>query len=180
MESSHFFTPEEKVFMYRGLYKNYKMLFDEHKEAPTEKTQYVVLRKLETSTEESKIYGKDTGLMTEEALERYIQVKKKLMTMIDARLSKEHPVTYRNISKYCLEQDVILSADQFFKSWFDNLVIVRTTREQNEMLKDFQKDFIFPRDCWKEMYEKAGLKLVKKPDFRRVDVCDYYGVERCN
>lgn len=59
-----------------------------------------------------------------------------------------------------------MSFDQFLSLWLDNLITTVVTKRQNQILKKYQENFVLGVDCWKEMYEQAGIKLTANPDFR--------------
>jgi hypothetical protein len=60
--------------------------------------------------------------------------------------------------------------------WFTNLVTTITTANENMRLKHFQKDFVFGVDCWKEMYETAGVELIEMPMLNTSKAKKQYGI----
>ena len=91
-------------------------------------------------------------------------------------ISTEHPITYRNIAKYLLELSEKPTAEYYFNFWLNNLITVKTTFEENIMLKDYQASFNIIKDDWKKMYKKAGVILLEEPKFNSFEVKKEYGV----
>ena len=133
-------------------------------------------RQVESMVREAGFNGKKTGLISEAALETVINEKKGIEPGKDNRTATEHPVTYTNIALYCLNSKFKLSYKEYFDIWFDNLITTETTSEENQRLKAFQKDFKFGVDCWKQMYEDAGIKLVERPRLMSNDEKRQYGI----
>lgn len=154
--------------VYKRVYSAWQTLSD--------KEQKKARRQVEAMVRESGFNGNSTGLISEAALETVINQKKGIKPNKDNRTALEHPITYTNVALYCLNNETLLSYDGYFNVWFDNLVTTVTTNEENYRLTKFQKNFEFGVDCWKKMYEEAGIKLVEKPMLRTNEAKSQYGI----
>lgn len=166
MEKRIKLTEEERLFDIRALYSTYLHFYRQYKQAPSANTKTKVARDLENCVKD-RIKGKKTGLISKEALALRIKVSQKLINKSQAMLSTEHPITYKSICKYILEQPKRLSAEEFYNLWHNNLITVVTTRKQNYDLMKLQKYFVFPTDDWKEMYTKLSIILYNDPNFKK-------------
>ncbi len=132
-------------------------------------------RQVEAMVREGGIRGKSTGLISEAALETLIALKKGEPIARGARIATEHPITYKVVSLYALGRDEPLGREEYEQLWLDALITTETTSDENQMLKNSQSVFSYG-DCWKQMYEDAGVKLVSKPSFRTNAVKQQYGL----
>jgi len=123
-------------------------------------------RQVESMISEAGFRGVSTKLISEAAWETVLAERAGFKAIGGARKAKEHPITYTNIAMFCLTQKQVLQYEDYFKVWFDNLITTTTTSEENYRLQKSQKNFVFGVDCWKEMYHKAGIKLIPRPDLR--------------
>lgn len=114
-------------------------------------------------TEQVGFKGLKTGLISEEALATVIKKRNDESYPNKKRLSLEHPITHRVIALACLNNPTKLEYDEYFAFWFNTLVTTITTSEENQRLRDYQDRFVLGVDCWKEMYERAGITLVEMP-----------------
>jgi hypothetical protein len=133
-------------------------------------------RQVESMIREGGFNGKSTGLISAAALQTIVNEKKGIRPSNSNRTALEHPITYTNIARFCLEAKQKLSFEEYVNVWFTNLITTVTTNEENQHLRKFQKDFVFGVDSWQDMYAKAGVTLVKRPNFRRNDVKQQYGI----
>lgn len=120
-------------------------------------------RQVETTVREAGFNGVTTGLISVAAWKSVIDEKNGIELTKHTRVAKEHPVTHKNIALYCLTTSTKLNFDDYFKVWFDNLVITYTTNEENQRLRKHQSNYRFGVDCWKKMYEDAGIELMVRP-----------------
>lgn len=162
------FAFETAYMVYERAYDNWDNL--------TQETRNLARRQVESTMREAGFNGTSTGLISVKYLETIIAEKKQLPVSNKARRALEHPITYTNLALYCLTLDKKLSFDEYLKIWFDNLITTCTTNEENQHLRKFQKDFKFGVDCWKKMYQDAGIELIERPNFRRKDVKEKYGI----
>lgn len=162
------FNCKMAYMVYSHAYDNWNSLSD--------KEQKKARRQVESTLREAGFNGNPTGLISEAALETVINQKKGIEPTKKTRTALEHPVTYTNVAMYCLTQPKKLTQMQYFKVWSDNLVTTITTNEENQRLRAYQSKFNFGVDCWKEMYENAGIKLVEKPTLRTNDAKRQYGI----
>ena len=162
------FNCEIAYMVYSHAYDNYNSLSD--------REQKKARRQVESTLRESGFNGNPTGLISEAALETVINQKKGIEPTKQTRTALEHPVTYTNVAMYCLTHPEKLSFDEYFKVWEDNLVTTITTNEENQRLRWHQSKFVFGVDCWKEMYEAAGIKLIEKPVLRTNEAKRKYGI----
>lgn len=114
-------------------------------------------------TEQVGFKGLKTGLISEEALSTEIKNRNDESYPTKKRKSLEHPITHRVIALACLNRPTKLGYDEYFAFWFDTLITTITTSEENQRLRDYQKVFVLGVDCWREMYERAGIILVEIP-----------------
>ena len=135
-----------------------------------------IIRNLEASVEETGIRGQYTGLISAQALVSKVKKSNKEELSKKESISTEHPITYRNIAKYLLELSEKPTAEYYFNFWLSNLITVKTTFEENIMLKDYQASFNIIKDDWKKMYKKAGVILLEEPKFNSFEVKKEYGV----
>lgn len=168
VNSGNKFNCEIAYMVYSHAYDNWSNLSD--------KEQKKARRQVESTLRESGFNGNPTGLISEAALETVVNQKKGIQPTKMTRTALEHPITYTNVAMHCLSQPTKLSFDDYFKVWADNLVTTITTNEENQRLRSYQSDFNFGVDCWKEMYENAGIKLVEKPILRTNEVKRQYGI----
>jgi hypothetical protein len=154
--------------VYKRVYSAWQTLSD--------REQKKARRQVEAMVRESGFNGNPTGLISEAALETVINHKKGIKPNKDNRTALEHPVTYTNVALHCLNNETLLSYDDYFNVWFDNLVTTITTNEENYRLTKFQKNFEFGVDCWKKMYEEAGIKLVERPRLMSKSEKRRYGI----
>jgi hypothetical protein len=156
-------------------YMVYEFVYDRWSElSETEKKK--ARRQVESTMREAGFNGVSTGLVSVKALETIVNEKKGIEPSRKTRQAIEHPITYTNIARFCLEADTKMTRDEYLKVWFDNLITTVTTNEENQYLRNFQENFRFGVDCWRKMYEAAGIQLVEKPNFRRNDVKRQYGI----
>ena len=132
-------------------------------------------RQIEATVGEAGFGGTNTGLISKSALETHVNEKKGIAPTRHSRKATEHPITPRVIADFILAQDRVLDFDEYFAVWFDNYVYTITTNDENQHLKKFQAEFKFG-DCWKTMYEAAGIELVQFPNFRLKAVKQEYGI----
>lgn len=159
---------DDNRFNFDIAYMVYSTVYDKW-HGLSDKEQKKARRQVESTVREAGFNGHNTGLISEAALETVIQQMKGIKPTKDNRTALEHPITYTNIAMYCLTVKQKLSFKDYFDVWFNNLITTITTNEENMRLKNHQKQFTFGVDCWKEMYEAAGIKLIEKPDFRSHD-----------
>ena len=160
----------------KNAYDAYLFLFDKYKQEPL----VYWSRLLECSVNEAGFNGLKTGLISIEALDTKIKkAKKQFVSNLD-NISLEHPITFKVLALHALKRKTPLCFDQYFKLWEDNLVTTFVTSKQNKALIKFQKDFVLGVDCWKQMYKKAGIKLVENVDLRKDSVRIQYGMTPIN
>lgn len=123
-------------------------------------------RQIEALVGEAGFKGHVTGLISENAWQTICNEYKGIAPTKATRLAKEHPITYSNIALACITHKGVLTFDEFFKMWTDNLVSTVTTNAENQRLKNFQQTFVLGVDDWKVMYELAGIKLIERPKLR--------------
>ena len=147
-------------------YKVYKDLcFPQFKKDPS----VYWSRMVECATNEASLNGTITGLISIEALDSKIKkAKGEPITNLDNQ-SLEHPITYKVLALVALNRDAPMSFDEFLSLWLDNLITTVVTKRQNELLKKYQENFVLGVDCWKKMYERAGIKLVKNINLNNND-----------
>lgn len=133
-------------------------------------------RQIEASVREGGFNGNTTGLISEKAFETIIKQKKGLPISKDERLALEHPITHKNIAMHCINSPTKLTFEQFFNVWFENLVTTYTTNEENQGLRRFQSNYVFGVDCWKKMYEDAGIVLMQRPKLNTKAAKRQYGI----
>lgn len=133
-------------------------------------------RQVEATVREAGFNGTSTKLISVKALETLVNEKKGIVACRKSRRALEHPVTHKNISEYILNLDDVLSFDEFYTVWFENLVTTVTTNEENQRLRKFQSSFVLGEHCWKEMYNEAGIELVERPNFQLKAVKQQYGI----
>jgi len=88
----------------------------------------------------------------------------------------EHPITHKNIAMHCVNSPTKLTFEEFFNVWFENLVTTYTTNEENQGLRKFQSNYVFGVDCWKKMYEDAGIVLMQRPKLNTKAAKRQYGI----
>lgn len=155
--------------VYSKVYDNWSRLSD--------REQKKARRQVESTVREAGFNGTPTGLISEAALETVINQKKGIQPTKDNRTALEHPITYTNVAMHCITMPSKLSFEEYFNVWFDNLVTTITTNEENMRLKKFQSEYTFGVDCWKEMYEAAGIKLIEKPVLRTNEAKRQWGIK---
>jgi hypothetical protein len=133
-------------------------------------------RQIEGAVTEAGFRGVRTGLISEKAWETVIYEKKGMVVGRKDRIAQEHPVTHKNVALYCLTQPRKLSFDEFYDVWFNNLVTTWTTNDENQRLRKFQSTFKFGVDCWKQMYENAGIVLMERPKLNTKAAKQKYGI----
>jgi len=161
---------------YKAHFKIFKLLHSIYNSMDDEGDKVYIIRNLETSIEETGIKGQYTGLISEQALKSKVKKYNGGELSKKESISTEHPITYRNIAKHLLELQERPTAEYYFNFWLSNLITVKTTFEENLMLKDYQSGFNIMRDDWKKMYKKAGIDLVEEPKFNSFEVKREYGV----
>jgi len=133
-------------------------------------------RQVEIMLAEAGFRGNKTGLVSKAALETIINERKGIAPVGNQRTSVEHPITHKNVAEYILSLPHTLSFEDYLDMWFTNLVTTKTTAKENMRLKDFQEDFVFGVDCWKEMYKNAGIELVEMPKLAKKEDKKRYGI----
>lgn len=133
-------------------------------------------RQVEIMLAEAGFRGVKTGLVSKAALETIINERKGILPVGKQRTAVEHPITHKNIAEYILSLPHTLSFEDYIDVWFANLVTTKTTAAENMRLKDFQEEFVFGVDCWKEMYENAGIELVEMPPLAKKEDKKKYGI----
>lgn len=133
-------------------------------------------RQVEATVSQAGFDGVRTGLISVTAWKSVIDEKNGIELTKYSRVAKEHPVTHKNIALYCLTSPIKLEREEYFKVWFDNLVIAFTTNEENQRLRKFQSNFQFGVDCWKQMYKDAGIELMERPKLNTKAAKIKYGV----
>lgn len=146
---------EAAYLLYTIAYDNWNIISD--------KAQKRFRRQIESAVREAGFNGVETGLISEKAWATVIAEKKGESIGKGNRVAKEHPVTHKNIALHCLTQPTKLSFDEFYNVWFENLIVTYTTNEENQRLRKHQSNFRFGVDCWKKMYEDAGIVLMERP-----------------
>lgn len=129
-------------------------------------------------TEQVGFKGVKTGLVSEEGLQTIIKMRNKEKIPTEKRKSTEHPITHRVVSLHCLNRPVKLEYDEYFELWFNTLITTFTTSEENQRLKDYQETFMLGVDCWKEMYQRAGIVLVEMPPLATLEDKKKYGIKK--
>ena len=162
--------------IYQAHFKIFKLLHTIYNSLDNEVDKVYIIRNLEASVEETGIRGQYTGLISAQALESKVKKSNKEELSKKESISTEHPITYRNIAKYLLELSEKPTAEYYFNFWLNNLITVKTTFEENIMLKDYQASFNIIKDDWKKMYKKAGVILLEEPKFNSFEVKKEYGV----
>lgn len=125
-------------------------------------------RQLETQAEELGVSEIKTGLISENALITKIReaLHGKEHTKKKEALATEHPITKRSVAKFLLWGETQYSFEEYWAIWNNHLVTVITTNHENHsILQPLQQEFTFG-ECWKDLYERAGIKLYENPDFR--------------
>lgn len=166
---------EEYKFNFETAYLTYSRIYDAWNSL-SESAQNRSRRQIESSVREGGFNGKSTGLVSEKAFETIIKEKKGLPISKDERLALEHPVTHKNIAMHCINSPTKLSFDEYFDVWINNLVTTYTTNEENQGLRKFQSKFTFGVDCWKKMYEEAGIVLMERPKLNTKAAKQKYGI----
>lgn len=166
---------DEFKFNFDLAYNTYSMTYDAWDKI-SKKAQKRARRQIESSVREAGFNGKSTGLISVKAFETVIKQKKGLSISKDERLALEHPVTHKNIALHCLNSPAKLSFEEFFAVWIENLVTTYTTNEENQGLRKFQSKFTFGVDCWKKMYEDAGIVLMERPKLNTKVAKQKYGI----
>jgi hypothetical protein len=133
-------------------------------------------RQIEGMLTEAGFRGNKTGLVSKAALETIINKKKGIKPVGGQRTAVEHPITHKNVAEHILSLPHTLSFQDYIDLWFTNLVTTITTADENMRLKHFQKDFVFGVDCWKEMYETAGVELIETPKLNTSKAKKQYGI----
>lgn len=147
---------------FKKAYEVYLFVFDKYKDD----SSVYWSRILECSVNEAGLNGEKTGMISTEALVTKVKkAKKELIHHLD-NLSLEHPITFKTLALHALKKTKPMTYEDYINLWEDNLVTTVVTSRQNKALIKFQKNFIFGVDCWKKMYEDAGIKLIRNPDFR--------------
>lgn len=159
-------------------YTIYKTVYQSYQSLPI-KAQRRARRTIESSIRESAGFnGVSTGLISMNALQTIINQKNGIHPTSQTRLATEHPVTHKNVAEYILNDLPELNKEEYFDVWESHLVTTVTTNQENQYLKNFQSEFNIKEDCWKEMYSKAGIELIERPNFRLKSVKEYYGVNQ--
>ncbi len=153
---------DEFRFNYETAYTVYSRNYDAWSSL-SDKAKRRARRQTENAVREAGFNGVDTGLISVNAWATIINEKNGVTPTKQTRVAKEHPVTHKNIALHCLEYSSKLEFDQYFDIWFDNLITTYTTNEENQRLRNFQSKYSFGVDCWKQMYENAGIKLMERP-----------------
>ena len=166
---------KEFKFNFDLAYNTYSLSYDAWDKL-SKKAQKRARRQIESSVREAGFNGKSTGLISEKAFLTVIKQKKGLPIGKDERLALEHPVTHKNIAMHCLSFPQKLSFEEFFAIWIENLVNTYTTNEENQGLRKFQSKFTFGIDCWKKMYEEAGIVLMERPKLNTKAAKQKYGI----
>lgn len=126
-------------------------------------------RQLEIQAEEIGISETKTGLISENALVTRLQQNlwgTKHRTEKGNALATEHPITKRCIAKFLLWDQTLYSFDEYWAIWNNHLITTVTTNDENrKILQPLQQQFKFG-DCWKLLYERAGIKLLENPNLR--------------
>jgi hypothetical protein len=160
-------------------YEVYESVFDLCKSftspAMPDSSRRKLRRQVESMVRESGWNGQRSGLISEAALETIILEKQGTKPTAQSRTATEHPIPPRVLADYLIDSDDMLSVDEFWEFWFTRYVFTTTTNEENQRLKKFQAEVTI-NDDWIEMYKKAGIKMVERPDFRKKAVREQYGV----
>ena len=159
---------------YRIAYDTYVTIKDMYDEV-TDTCKKRFRRQIEALVGEAGFRGVDTRLISKNALDTLVNEKKGVSPTRHNRIAVEHPITPRVIVDYILQLDHVLSFEEFYDVWFNNYVYTKTTNEENQYLKKFQANFEFG-DCWKKMYQAAGIELVERPNFQLKAVKQQYGL----
>lgn len=167
-----------KKEIYDILYSKYLYHKSCYKKAKDPKTKVYIIRCLENDVKEAGIQGKFIGLISEEALNTKIKLAKGKKISIHEKPSTEHPITFRSIAKFLLESKRAFPEKKFFSTWLDNLIKVKTTRQENVMLIKYQQNFNFLKNDWKILYKKAGIKLTKDHNFNLASIRSKYGITK--
>lgn len=133
-------------------------------------------RLVECAANEASLNGTITGLISIEALDSRIKIEKGESVEYLDNLSLEHPITYKVLALVALNKDTPMPFDEFLSLWLDNLITTVVTKRQNQLLKKYQENFVLGVDCWKKMYERAGIKLVKNINLGNNDDRAQYGL----
>lgn len=159
---------DSNKFGFDVAYMVYSTVYDQWKSL-SQKQKNKARRQVEATVNEAGFRGHSTKLISESAWQTVLNEKRGIEPSKGDRIATEHPITFTSISLHILNMDTRLSYDDYFAIWFDNLITTTTTNAENYRLKDHQKKFKFGVDCWKQMYENAGIKLMKKPLLRSHD-----------
>ena len=160
----------QKTNVYMHLYENFKRDHEKYKNTNDISLKVYIERTLETGVEEAGIRGTKTGLISHNAFANKIRKYNGEKLTKAESLSEEHPITFRSIARYLLNLKNVPSAEYFFRFWLDNLITVYVTHEENIRLKKYQDNFDIRKDDWRDIYRKAGIKLIKNPDLRNTEV----------
>ena len=168
-------NPDKKE-IYDSVYEEFKFHRKVYKSTSDEKVKTYHIRQVESSIGEAGINGVYSKLISVNAFESKIKKAKGKSLSKAKSISLEHPITYRNIAKHLLNKNKIPSKKEFFDFWLENLFIVKTTFEENVLLKEYQKNFDIVKDDWLDMYKKAKIKLMDDVDFKSHAVKKEYGI----
>ena len=166
-----------KKEIYDILYSKYLYHKSCYAKTKDPKTMVYIIRCLENDVKEAGIQGKFIGLISESALNTKIKLAKGKKISINEKPSTEHPITFRSIAKFLLELNRAATKKSFFNTWLDNLIKVKTTREENLLLIKYQQNFDIKKSNWKILYRKAGIKLVKDEHFNLGKIRTKYGIK---
>lgn len=153
---------ETNKFNFDLAYLVYSTVYDNWDKL-SEKERKKARRQVEGTVRETGFNGTSTGMISKAAWQTILNSKKGIQPTKANRTALEHPITYTNIATYILNKENKLSYEEYFKVWFDTLITTITTNEENQSLRKRQANFEFPRDCWKKMYEDAGIELMERP-----------------
>lgn len=143
-------------------YLVYTTVYDQWKSL-TQEQKNKARRQVEATVNEAGFRGHPTGLISKAAWQTVLNEKRGIEPGKADRIATEHPITFTNLALHILNMETKLSYDDYFNVWFDNLITTTTTNAENQRLKEHQKNFNFGVDCWEQMYENAGIKLMKRP-----------------
>jgi hypothetical protein len=143
-------------------YMVYSTVYDQWKSL-TQPQKNKARRQVEATVNEAGFRGHSTKLISEAAWQTVLNEKRGIEPSKGDRVATEHPITFTNVALFILNLEDKLSYDDYFAVWFNNLITTTTTNAENYRLKDYQKNFKFGIDCWKQMYENAGIKLMERP-----------------
>lgn len=153
---------DEFLPCYKKAYNLYSEYYDEWSSLSA-RAKLRARRQIEGSVREAGFNGVNTGLISAAAWKSVIDKKRGELISNEDRVAKEHPITHKNVALHCLSQPTKLPFNDYFDVWFNNLVTVQTTNRENQRLRKFQSTFRLGVDCWKKMYEDAGIMLMERP-----------------